>query len=119
MRMSEIIPPGATAGVVGTADGGAATGGRGAATGRGATGVGATGRGAGGVGTRGAGAEGGTGGGGATSCCAIAGTSHATAKTAAATGVGQRFLTRLCRTTPHPKTCSCLVIDPSFRSRDP
>jgi hypothetical protein len=33
----------------------------------------------------------------------MAGISHATAKMAAATGVGQRFLTRLCRKTPHPK----------------
>jgi len=43
------------------------------------------------------------GGGGATNCCAIAGTSHAAAKIAAATGVSQCFLTRLCRKTSTPK----------------
>jgi hypothetical protein len=53
-----------------------------------------------------AGGGGGVGGGGVTKFWAIAGINHATAKTAAATGVGQRFLTRLCRKTP-PQDVYC------------
>jgi hypothetical protein len=48
-------------------------------------------------------ASGGAEGGGVTKFWAMAGTSHATAKIAAATGVDQRFLTRLCRKIPTPR----------------
>ena len=59
---------------------------------------------------------GGAGGGGVTKFCAKAGTRHATAIVAAATGVSQRFLTRLCRTTPAPSRVLRLVIDPTQAS---
>jgi hypothetical protein len=90
------LPTGATlTGAVAARGAGRRTTGRYTGTGRGAT----TGGGGGG-GAIGVGGGGGAGGGGATKFCATAGTSHATAKIAAATGVGQRFLTRLCRKTP-------------------
>src|ERR1700759_1269535 len=96
IRMSEILPR--LAAGPGRAAGGGAGRGIGLATGRGAMGTGAAAGGA--TGGGGGASGGGAGGGGATKFWAMAGRSHATAKTAAATGVSQRFLTRVCRKTP-------------------